>query len=93
MQRLQFIYNQFGNRNQKKGRENLFKIAERLDHNRGRYLSIHEALNVLREEVDEITEVVIRHEDEQRIKDELFDIISVAVKMLNCEYIIAHKKR
>lgn len=93
MQRLQFIYNQFGNSNQKNGKENLFKIAERLEHARKKHTSNEwhamneiECFNALKEECNEVFNA-LQFETQYRMQDELLDVIAVAVRMLNKEYI------
>lgn len=71
---------------------NLIEIIGRLDHakkfhpkSEWQKMSVTDAMNALQEEVDEVKQA-IEKESEERMRDELLDVIAVAIRMLNGEY-------
>lgn len=89
---IDFNYIQLGNNNPEAGQRLLHDIANRLNHSRTKHpksewdnKTIHDAYNALHDEVHEVKEA-IWYEPSDRIKDELLDVIAVAVRMLNKEY-------
>lgn len=76
----------------KEGRKLMREIAERLEYARKNHtkeewqrMNVIDAFNALQEEINEV-KFAVEHEGEQRMQDELLDVIAVAVRMLNHEY-------
>lgn len=72
---------------------NLIEIIQRLDYAKKKHpkeewqkMTLRDAFNVLREEVYEV-ELEVNKNCLKRVNDELLDVIAVAVRMLNKEYI------
>lgn len=92
MQKLMYIYYQFGNGDIAQGKRILKQIAERLEHARNKHteqewqnMNVMQAYNALNEEKHEVCKSIC-HETEERMQDELKDVIAVAVRMWNKEY-------
>lgn len=63
----------------------LFKAREKHTEKEWQAMNVIDAFNALQEEVNEV-KYAIEHEGEERMQDELLDVIAVAVRMLNHEY-------
>lgn len=92
MQRLAYIYTQFGNGNIDKGKQILLEMAKRLNHARQKHpkkewqkMNVMQAFNALNEEKHEVCKAIC-HETEERMQSELLDVVAVAVRMWNEEY-------
>lgn len=92
MQKLMYIYSQFGNGDIAQGKRILKQIAERLEHARNKHTQeewskggILFSYNALHDEVYEVKNAIY-YEEDYRTEEELLDVMAVAVRMLNCEY-------
>ena len=74
------------------GEDLAVKIADRIEHARKEHPAkewqgkgLNWASMALLDETDELVNAVI-HETPERVKDELLDVIAVAIRMYNCEW-------
>lgn len=92
MQKLMKIYSAFGNGDIGMGKKIIADIADRLEHARTKHpneqwkkMTKYDAQKALDDEKCEVCHALIS-ETPERVKDELLDVISVAVRMYNEEY-------
>lgn len=87
------IEEKLSNGDWKNGRKIMSEIAERLDHARTKHpkeewknMPQGQAYYKLYDEVREVQYAIYYENKEERVYDELLDVIAVAIRMLNHEY-------